>query len=65
MKSNAYRSDDPWTYTVAAGATVTDYWNVQLYTSGWYDFTATVSSDSLFSRQFVGHVELGVPSTTG
>jgi len=65
VKSNAYRSDGPWTYTVAAGATVTDYWNVQLYTNGWYDFTATVSSDSLFSRRFAGHVELGAPSTTG
>ena len=65
VTSNAYRSDGPWTYTVAAGATVTDHWNVQLYTGGWYDFTATVSSDSLFSRQFVGHVELGVASVTG
>jgi phospholipase C len=65
VKSNGYRSDGPWTYTVAAGATVSDFWNVQLYTNGWYDFTATASSDASFSRRFAGHVELGVASVTG
>jgi phospholipase C len=65
VKSNGYRTDGPWTYVVAAGATVSDYWNVQQYTGGWYDMTATVSADSSFSRRFVGHVELGGPSITG
>jgi len=65
VTSNAYRSDGPWTYTVAAGATVTDYWNVQLYTNCWYDFTATVSNDALFLRRFAGHVEVGQITTTG
>jgi phospholipase C len=65
VKSNGYRTDGPWTYTVAAGATVSDFWNVQLYTNGWYDFTATASSDASFSRRFAGHVELGVASVTG
>jgi len=65
VKSNGYRSDGPWTYVVAAGATVSDFWNVQLYTDGWYDMTATVNVDGSFSRHFVGHVELGGPSVTG
>lgn len=65
VTSNAYRGDGPWTYTVAAGASVSDFWNVQLYTNGWYDLTATASSDASFSRRFAGHVELGVASVTG
>jgi phospholipase C len=65
VKSNGYRSDGPWTYVVAAGATVSDFWNVQLYTGGWYDLSVTVNVDNNFSRRFVGHVELGGPSVTG
>ncbi|MBV8085946.1 MAG: DUF756 domain-containing protein, partial [Chloroflexi bacterium] len=65
VKSNNYRSDGPWTYTVQPGATVSDYWNVQLYTNGWYDMTATVSGDSAFLRRFAGHVEVGADSVTG
>lgn len=33
-------------------------------TSGWYDLTVTVDSDSTFSRQLAGHVETGCPSTS-
>ena len=65
VASNGYRGDGPWTYTLTAGSTLTDYWNVQLYTNCWYDFTATVSIDPLFSRRFVGHVELGTESVSG
>jgi phospholipase C len=65
VKSNRYRSDGPWTYSVAPGATVTDYWNVQLYTAGWYDFTVTASTDASFSRVIAGHLELGSASITG
>ncbi|PRC94096.1 phosphocholine-specific phospholipase C [Solimicrobium silvestre] len=65
VTSNGYRTDGPWTCVVAAGATVSSYWNVQTVTSGWYDFTATVNADSSFSRRFAGHVELGGTSITG
>lgn len=65
VTSNGYRSDGPWAYTVPAGGSFSDYWNVQLYTRCWYDFTATVSSDALFSRRFCGHVEVGLNSVSG
>lgn len=65
VTSNAYRTDGPWTYTVPAGGTVSDFWNVQLYTNGWYDFTATVNIDSSFSRRFLGHIEMNAASLTG
>ena len=65
VTSNRYRSDGPWLYSVAPGGTVSDYWNVQLYTQGWYDFTVTVDIDALFSRVIAGHLELGLASVTG
>lgn len=65
VKSNAYRGDGPWSYTVAPGQSVTDFWNVELYTNCWYDFTVTVDVDAAFTRRFVGHVETGQASVTG
>ena len=65
VKSNAYRSDGPWIYQVPPGQTVLDHWNVQLNTDCWYDLTASVDLDSLFSRRFAGHLETGLPSVTG
>jgi phospholipase C len=65
VKSNRYRSDGPWVYAVAPGATVSDDWNVQLYTGGWYDFSVTVDIDKAFSRVLAGHLELGTASVTG
>ena len=65
VRANAYRGDGPWLYSVAPGATVKASWDVQADTQGWYDFTATVNSDALFSRTFAGHVELGQASITG
>jgi len=65
VRSNAYRGDGPWTYTVAPGQTVSDYWDIQLKTDCWYDLTASVDIDSLFSRRFAGHLETGLPSVTG
>ncbi|MBR7826900.1 phospholipase C, phosphocholine-specific [Actinospica sp. MGRD01-02] len=65
VTSNHYRSDGPWTYSVAAGASVSDYWNQVAYCNGWYDFTITVSSDSSWSRRFTGHIETGAASVTG
>ncbi|GAA1225978.1 phospholipase C, phosphocholine-specific [Kitasatospora nipponensis] len=60
-----YRTDGPWTYQVAPGATVADYFNAVAYTNGWYDFTVTVSSDPAWSRRAVGHLETGAVSTSG
>ncbi|WP_285498872.1 phosphocholine-specific phospholipase C [Actinokineospora sp. NBRC 105648] len=64
IKSTNYRTDGPWTYTVAAGQTTTDPFNVAAR-NGWYDFTVTVNSDPTWSQRFTGHVESGGPSVTG
>ncbi|TCO52623.1 phosphocholine-specific phospholipase C [Actinocrispum wychmicini] len=65
VTSNNYRGDGPWTYTVAAGQTASDYFNAVAYFNGWYDFTVAVSTDSTWSRRFVGHIETGAPSVSG
>lgn len=65
IRSNNYRSDGPWVYTVPAGQTVSDYFNAVQLTKGWYDFTVTCSADSSWSRRFVGHLETGAPSVSG
>ncbi|MFK0194798.1 phosphocholine-specific phospholipase C [Kitasatospora sp. NPDC090308] len=65
VTSNAYRSDGPWTYTVAAGARTSDHFNAVAYTNGWYDFTVTVSGDASWSQRFTGHLETGAPSISG
>jgi len=65
ITSNNYRSDGPWTYTVTAGQSASDYFNAVAYTNGWYDFTVTVNTDSSWSRRFVGHIETGAPSVSG
>ncbi|MBS2535522.1 phospholipase C, phosphocholine-specific [Catenulispora sp. NF23] len=64
ITANHYRTDGPWTYDVAAGATVTDYFNAVAYANGWYDFTVTVSSDASWSRRAMGHIEVGAASIT-
>ncbi|WP_374348987.1 phosphocholine-specific phospholipase C [Chitinimonas sp.] len=65
VTSKGYRSDGPWTYTVPAGGSSSDYWNVELYTNCWYDFVVTASADSSFVRRFAGHVETGKESISG
>ena len=65
IKANAYRSDGPWTYQVAAGKTVTDTFSSLTYGQGWYDHTVTVNSDATWSQRFVGHIENGQPSVSG
>ncbi|MBR7837728.1 phospholipase C, phosphocholine-specific [Actinospica durhamensis] len=65
ITSTQYRTDGPWTYSVAAGASVSDYFNQVAYCNGWYDFTVTVSSDASWSRRFTGHIETGAVSVTG
>jgi len=63
--SNHYRSDGPWTYMVAAGASTEDAFNAVAYQGGWYDFTVTVDSDATWSRRFTGHLESGAASVSG
>jgi phospholipase C len=65
IRSNNYRGDGPWTYTVPAGQTLSDYFNAVYLAQGWYDFTITCSADSTWSRRFVGHLETGAPSVSG
>ena len=65
IKSNNYRSDGPWTYQVAPGATVSDYFNAVAYDNGWYDFTVTVDVDASWSRRATGHIETGAASVSG
>ncbi|MFI9786142.1 phosphocholine-specific phospholipase C [Kitasatospora sp. NPDC051984] len=65
ITSTNYRTDGPWTYQVAAGATTSDWFNAAAYTNGWYDFTVTVSGDASWSQRFTGHLETGTPSISG
>ena len=62
VKANNYRTDGPWTYTVGAGATVTDSWATS---GGWYDLTATANVGDNFLRRFAGKIETGQPGTVG
>ncbi|MFJ3712963.1 phosphocholine-specific phospholipase C [Streptomyces sp. NPDC090053] len=65
VTSANYRSDGPWTYTVAAGGSVEDYFNAVSLANGWYDFTVTADGDSSWSRRYTGHIETGAPSISG
>ena len=65
ITSTNYRTDGPWTYTVPAGGSTSDFFNAVEYDNGWYDFTVTVDLDSSWSRRFTGHLETGNASITG
>ncbi|MFJ5926380.1 phosphocholine-specific phospholipase C [Kitasatospora sp. NPDC092948] len=65
VTSTNYRTDGPWTYQVAPGAAVSDFFNAAAYTNGWYDFTVTVSGDASWSQRFTGHLETGSASISG
>ncbi|MDE1005802.1 MAG: phospholipase C, phosphocholine-specific [Paraburkholderia fungorum] len=56
--SNAYRTDGPWTFTVAAGATAETSWPVAS-SGNWYDFSVTVDVQHAFLRRFAGRLENG------
>ncbi|MBF9068536.1 phosphocholine-specific phospholipase C [Streptacidiphilus fuscans] len=64
ITSNYYRGGT-WTYQVAPGATVSDFFNAETIANGWYDFTVTVDADSSWSRRAMGHIETGAASITG
>ena len=65
ITSNNYTTAGPWTYAVAAGATVNTYFSAVANTQGWYDFTATISGDTSWIRRYTGHLENGSTSVTG
>ncbi|WP_202874872.1 phosphocholine-specific phospholipase C [Kribbella albertanoniae] len=56
------RAGGPWTYGVAAGATVEDWFSTANGAGGWYDLTATADTTDGFSRRFAGHLEKGTAS---
>jgi len=55
--TNGYATDGPRTYSVPPATTVTDTFPDVANNYGWYDMTATASSDPQFLRRFAGHVE--------
>lgn len=65
IRSNAYRTDGPWTYTVPANSSREDYFNAVAYSNGWYDFTVLADSDGTWSRRYTGHIESGAASISG
>ncbi|RUL77659.1 phosphocholine-specific phospholipase C [Dyella choica] len=65
LSANNYTSEGPWTYDVAAGATVDTYFAAVAKTDGWYDFTLTLGNDSSWIRRYTGHLETGNASVTG
>ncbi|MFO0603387.1 MAG: phospholipase C, phosphocholine-specific [Polyangiales bacterium] len=54
VSANQYRSDGPWQYDVAPGATVEDSFAVVTYGAGRYDLT--LAGPNGFERQFAGDV---------
>ena len=56
VRANAYRSDGPWTYTVAPGMQIEPSWSLA-DSNSWYDFT--LSMDGGFERRFAGRLETG------
>jgi phospholipase C len=56
VSPNAYRTDGPWTYTVAPGMQTEPSWTLA-GTNSWYDFTLTMGDS--FERRFAGRLETG------
>ena len=61
--TNGYNGEDVRIYTVKAGGSVSDTWNLGS-NANWYDLNATVSGLSNWSRRLAGHMENGLASTT-
>ena len=54
--TNGYYANSLVTYSVPANSTNVVYLNTTT-NNGWYDLTATASSDAQFVRRFAGHIE--------
>lgn len=63
VTSNAYRTDGPWTFTVAAGGAADTNWPVSA-SANWYDFSVTVAAQPAFLRRFAGRLESGSDLTS-
>lgn len=61
--TNGYNSEDVRIYTVKAGGSVSDTWDLGS-NANWYDLKATVSGLSNWIRRLAGHMENGLISTT-
>jgi len=61
--TNGYNAADVRIYTVPAGGSVKDTWELAS-SSNWYDLNATVAGLSNWSRRLCGHMENGLPSVT-
>jgi phospholipase C len=58
-----YGLSGPWTNTVRPGQSATSVFAAAA-NNGWYDLTATCSSDDGFVRHFTGHIENGAISVS-
>lgn len=58
-----YRVDAPLQLNIAAGASLTQHWNLD-ESRQWYDFEVTSPDDSSFYRRFAGRLETGLDSVT-
>jgi phospholipase C len=58
VMSNAYRTDGPWTMSIAANSTESANWDLRA-SGRWYDFTVTSGT---WQRRFAGRVETGKDS---
>ncbi|WP_219209960.1 phosphocholine-specific phospholipase C [Variovorax boronicumulans] len=56
----AYRTDGPWTFTLAPGQVVQQRWDLS-YSRQWYDFVVSANADDgdVYLRRFAGRVETG------
>jgi len=64
LKANAYKLIDlPWRQLVVPHGQSTAYLPLLLQ-GKWYDFTARVEGDALFTRRFAGRMEDGAPSVS-
>jgi phospholipase C len=59
VTANAYRTDGPWTFTVAPGGNVDANWVVTA-SGNWYDFSVTVDVQPAFLRRLAGRLEIGI-----
>ncbi len=65
VTTNRYGKSRPVHYHVPAGKTTQHNIDALSSTSGWYDLTVTIDTDSSWSQRFTGHVESGQASITG
>jgi phospholipase C len=55
VHANHYRIDGPWQYDVAPGASIEDYFSVELFGGGKYDLS--VYGPNGFRRRFAGNID--------